>query len=500
MRLYAPETAPLPLPAQRSATWPAALTPALLTVPGTEAALAQLQRPGALVVTTGQQPGLFTGPAYTVHKALAAAALAEQLARRWDRPVVALFWLAGDDHDFAEASTVSWLDTAGAPVEWHLDPRDGAAPQRSMARETLPMDVLSGLRTLEQTLPAGPDRDETLAWLRRHYRPGETLQQAFAGAIAELLAPFGVLCLDPTHIAFKRAQLPLLARALEQAEQLDAALAAVPDPGTGIPTGEGATLVFHEDDEGRDRLLVEAGGFRGRRSGVRFTTADIGAALEAHPERWSANVLLRPVVEAALLPTVAYVAGPGEYRYLTRQAAVLYPLLGIEAQRPIRRWSGTLVEPWADRLLGRLGLSLETLLEDDGTVGRDILRRDLPPAAPAALTDLRTQVAATGAALTEAGRSIDAVLDRAIANRQRRLEQVIDDLEQLLERHLRRRGDIAYAQYRRLRGALRPRGAPQERILSAPSFLARHGPAWLQAVRDAAGIWAARLEPSPGAD
>ncbi|MES2306463.1 MAG: bacillithiol biosynthesis cysteine-adding enzyme BshC [Gemmatimonadota bacterium] len=498
MRVFSHPVIPGAAIAPRAATWSDLLTPALLQVPGTEAAIAALHAPGALVVTTGQQPGLFGGPLYTVHKALGAAALAAELSARWKRPVVPLFWLAGDDHDFAEASTASWLDADGALQEWHLAPRDAAAPQRSMAREPLPAEILSGLRTLEQSLPGGEERDATLTWLRRHYVPGHTLHSAYAGAIAELLAPWGILCIDPTGTAFKRAQVPLLTRALERASELDAALAALPDAGTGIAAGEGATLVFYEHESGRDRLLVDGDGFRGRRTGVHFTRDTLLAELAAYPERWSANVLLRPVVEAALLPTVAYVAGPGEYRYLTRQAATLYPLLDVAPQVPVPRWTGTVVEPWAERLLDRLGLSLEALLDDDGAVGRGILRRDLPDEIPMALGQLRDAIAATTSTLTSAGRKIDAVLDRAIASRQRRLSQVADDLERVLERHLRKRGDIAYAQYLRLRNALRPRGAPQERVLSVPSLLARHGTGWLEGVRAAATVWAAGLETDPG--
>ena len=500
MRLLPHSAGPLPQPRPRADSWPSALSPALVAVPGTEATIAQLHSAGALIVTTGQQPGLFTGPAYAVHKALAAAALAAALSARWRRPVVPVFWIAGDDHDFAEASTASWLDADEVLREWHLEPRSADAPQRSVSRESLPLEILTGLRTLEQSLPVGHDRDATLAWLRRHYIPGRSLHEAYAGAIAELLAPFGVVCLDPTRLEFKRAQAPLLLQALQRAGELDAVLAALPDAETGITSGEGATLVFYESDAGRDRLLVEGEGFRARRTRMRFTRDELSQELTQHPERFSANVLLRPVVESALLPTVAYVAGPGEYRYLTRQAAALYPLLGVTPQLPVPRWSGTLIEPWAERLLDRLSLSPEALLSDDGTVGRRVLRRDLPSEVPMAIAQLRDAINATTNTLINAGRTIDSVLDRAIAARQRRLSQVADDLERVLERHLRKRGDIAYAQYVRLRDALRPRGAPQERVLSAPSFLARYGSAWPQAVRSAADSWAGRLEPDPGTE
>lgn len=154
--------------------------------------------------------------------------------------------------------------------------------------------------------------------------PERTVHAAFAGWAAELLTPLGVACIDPTHPAFKRAQRPLIAAALDRATELDLALAAIHDAGTGIDAGAGATLVFVETDVGRDRLVVDGDGFRGRRSGQRFTRAALHALLESQPTRFSANVLLRPVVESALLPTVAYVAGPGELRYLLRQAAALF--------------------------------------------------------------------------------------------------------------------------------------------------------------------------------
>lgn len=498
MRFLSSSTGAPPALSPCTSTWNPALDDALCRVAGTDAAFAALHAPGALVVTTGQQPGLFTGPVYTIHKALAAAALARELTARWQRPVVPIFWLAGDDHDFAEASTASWLDGDAKLREWHLPARDPSAPQRSMAREPLPPEIVEGLDLLEATLPAGPDRDMTIAWLRRRYRPGVTLHAAYAESLAELLAPYGVLCLDATHSAFKRAQVPLLREALTRASELDAALAALPPTESGIAAGDGATLVFLETDLGRDRLIVDGDGFAGRRTGTTYSREEAFALLERAPEQWSANVLLRPVVEAALLPTVAYVAGPGEYRYLTQQAFALYPLLGVTPQRPVPRWSATLVDDWADRVLERLGVSAEALLHDDGTMGRQILRRDLPADVPIALDALRKAVDHASATLTRAGHEIDAVLDRAVQSRDRRLRAVTDDLERLFERHLRKRSDIAYAQYRRLRDALRPGEGPQERLLGAPSFLARFGHGWTDAVAEATRAWAGTLERGEG--
>ena len=366
LRVVSHPIGPLPPVTPRADAWRAELDPALIAVPGAEAAYQRLHQPGALVVTTGQQPGLYTGPLYTVHKALAAAALARVLERRWQRPVVPIFWVAGDDHDYTEATNATWLDAAGATVDWALPPRAPNAPQLPMSEELLPVEAIAGLNVLEAALPPGPPREETLAWLRRHYLPGATIHRAYASALAELLAPFGVLCFDPTHLAVKRAQIPLIRAALTRAAEFDSALAALPDAGTGIAAGEGATLVFMGTGVGRDRLLIDGDGFRTRRSGERFTQKQILAVLEKDPSRFSANVLLRPVVESALLPTVAYVAGPGELRYLERQASALYPLLDVPVQVPVPRWSGTVVERWTERLLGRLRVTADAVLGDDG--------------------------------------------------------------------------------------------------------------------------------------
>lgn len=491
MRVVPHSLGAIPPLAPRAAHWDEGLLPAIIATPGAAEPLARLRAPGALIITTGQQPGLFTGPLYTIHKALAAAALARRLEEEWRRPVVALLWVAGDDHDWTEASNASWLDAEGRLVHWSLPARGATAPQRSMCREPMPPEVDTGLRLLEASLPGGAERDETMAWLRRHYRTGQTLHSAAAAALAELLAPSNVLVFDPTHPAMKRAQAPLLAAALAQAAELDQVLSALPPLPGGVAVGGGATLVFLETTAGRERLMLDGARFHTRRSGESFTHHEVEGLLSQSPERFSPNALLRPVVEAALLPTVGYVGGPGELRYLHQQASALYQPFGVWRQPPVPRWSGTVVEPWVDRLLARLGVSLEELLADDnGALGRTILRRDFPPEVQASLVALRTEVGRQSAALRTAGRTIDPVLDRAVEGRERKLAHVVEDLERLFERHLRRRGDIAWAQYQRLRVGLRPENAPQERVFTAATFRARHGDAWLAALRASTDAWA----------
>ncbi len=462
----------------------------------------RLFQPNAVAVTTGQQPGLFGGPLYTVHKAIAARALAAELERRWLRPVVPVFWVAGDDHDWTEASTAAWWTPHDDVRHWHLNARAENDPQSPMSGVPVPMAELVAARdALAADLVAGPERDRALDWIDRHWQGTATMASAFVGAMHYLLEPLGVAVLDPTHHAFKQAQRPWIRAALEQSTEIDRTLSSIPDGGTGISAGDGVTLVFLEATSGRDRLVrVAPERFTTRRSGESFTTADLRTMLDAAPERFSANVLLRPVVEAALLPTVAYVAGPGEARYLREQARAIYPLLGVTPQAVVPRWTGTLVDATSDRLLRRVALEAETVIRGGDATEREILMRDMPPEATEALVILERTIDQTATALGVAGAAIDAVLDRAIQGRTGKMHGIARDLEHLLRRHLKRRDDVAWSQYRRLRQRLMPDDAPQERIVSVVAALGRWGSDWLTVVVESTDTWARTLlEPSsPG--
>ncbi len=475
----------------RAAEWRPDLNAALVIAPGTDEARARLNAPGALVVTTGQQPGLFTGPLYTMHKAFAAAALARALERRWQRPVVPLFWIAGDDHDYAEASTASWVDTAGALVNWRLPPRPASAPQRSMAEEHLPPEVLAGLQLLEAALPPGPPRDDTVAWLRRHYVPGATFNAAFAGAVAEFLAPFGIGCFDPTHIAAKQAQAPFIRTALRRAAELDTALADLPDAGTGIAAGEGATLVFLATDVGRDRLLIDGDGFRGRRSGERFTLSEVESLLDREAQRASrqtssfgrsSRVRSFPPWPTSLVPARCAISST-RHRHSIRSLA---------CHNRRRSLAGRARSSCA----GPNGCSagcVSPLIRCSMMTARSpvpFLEHDFPGDARQAIDALRKQVTRSAGVIAAAGKRVDPVLDRAMSGRMQRLSQLTDDIENVIRRHLRRRDDIAYGQFVRLRQSLQPDGKPQERVITAPSLLGRYGSAWSDAVVEAVSGWA----------
>ena len=295
---------PLERPRPRSDSFDPKLAEAFVASSALEAGIARLRRPGALAVTTGQQPGLFTGPLYTIHKALSAAGLARVLEQQWSRPVVPVFWLAGDDHDYTEASQASWIGADGAVVTATLPPRPPEAPLTPMYRQPLGPEVGAALDRLAADLPDSEFRQSTLEWLRRHYRHEATVAGSYAGAMAELLAPLGVICLDSTHPAVKRAMAPYLVQALTHAADLERDLDRhIEALGTtartsGVTVGDGASLVMLEAALGRDRLVADGSTFVTRRSRERLDLAALQRIADESPTRLSPNVLLRPVLRA----------------------------------------------------------------------------------------------------------------------------------------------------------------------------------------------------------
>lgn len=505
MRLQpTPIAAPMPSPATRQGSSLAHLHAAFVQAPGVDSLLAALSAPDLLVVTTGQQAGLFTGPLYSVYKALSAAALAKELAAQWSRPVVPIFWIAGDDHDLAEAASAAWVDADGTVGRASLAGRRADAPMLPMYQEPLGDEIGGILQEFLAHLPAAPHQAEVNDWLARHYQEGRTVAGAYGAAMAELLSPFGILCLDSTHPAFKRAAAPHLLRALDEAAPLDAELATEAEryarAGEAPPVvvGDGATLVFLEDRLGRDRLIPGKGGFATRRGGDPFTREELGRIAAEAPERLSASVLLRPVIESAVLPTVAYVAGPGELRYLEMTGPV-YRQLNVVRQAAVPRWSGVVIEPFADRLLAKFNLTLEELSLPGSAPEQSILRAHLPPPVQEALAGLLREAERLHDQLAPGALSIDPTLVGPVASSRRQVEWAVRDLERRILARLRAREGVELDQIRRLRGSLRPGGKPQERVLTVAPLLARHGPGFLEAVHAAAAEWYANaLVAGPG--
>ncbi|PYO87477.1 MAG: hypothetical protein DMD58_14815 [Gemmatimonadetes bacterium] len=429
-----------------------------------------------LAVTTGQQPVLFTGPLYTVYKALSAIALAQRLERERGVTVVPVFWVAGDDHDFAEANHATVLGRDGELVKIVLRERAHEAPQLPLFREVLGPDIRAALAALDAALPDSECKPEVRQLLEACYRSDVSLADASAEALSQLLGARGSgLAVFRAHDRnAKRAAAPWILKALDET---------LPD---------GLTPVMVEGRLGRDRVRKDGNAFVLRRSGERLTRSELETIAAKTPEKLSPNVLLRPVIEAALFPTLAYVGGPGEMEYLP-EAAPLFSSLGVAPQAHVPRWSGVIIEARVDKILSKHGLTLADFDSQPGTLETRIAKAELPPELADSLNALRADVESRFARISGEVQQLDPTLERTVQAARNAALAGTNEIEKKLVASLKRRQGTLVSQLVRARAALMPDGKPQERVLTIMSFLARYGGSLLDQIDAEVARWAAGL-------
>jgi bacillithiol biosynthesis cysteine-adding enzyme BshC len=442
---------------------------------------------GAAAVVTGQQLGLFLGPLYTVFKAASAIKVARALQDETGRSVVPVFWLQNEDHDLAEIASCSLPRTQAGPLVVSVPAADS---RKSIAHLVLPEEVSACVRLLEDELGRLPFAREHLDRLTRHYRPGRSWTRAFAGVLIELFEPEGLLVLDPRDPRLARETAFIHRRALESAAELARGLSersnALTQAGftPAVHVRAGAPLSFYHPagaDGPRCRLLAAEGGFAEHGdSNVTHSLATLLAALERDPLRFSTSALLRPIVQDSLLPTAAYVGGPGEVAYFA-QLAPLYAAFDLPMPLIVPRARFRLIEPSTARLLSRHGLQAKELGDAQATLLERLARAQAPDhdhdSPDPELLERRLLDGFEQVLTTELGQSAarDPQLTAALDRTREKLHVAAAKLTQKYKR-ARAHADAARVQdLTRLQQALYPGGEPQERVYGLPYFAARYG-------------------------
>ena len=456
--------AAIDLPAERRA----ALVDALREQNGASAVLDRLAQPGTVAVVTGQQAGLFSGPCYTVHKALTAARLARSLTES-GVPAVPVFWVATEDHDFEEVNHCWVFDAAGEPVRLELPaPQAGHGPVGAIPLQGAPVDAL---REALHDLPHG---EEVAALVAQAYTPVETLGSAFTRLLRSILSPLGLLFFDPMHPALRRLAAPMLARAAGMARELTHKV--IERSQELVAAGYHAQVNMEAQTsllfllEGGRRIALRRNGDEYTGDGQRLPAA----ALAARGESLSPNALLRPVVQDSMLPTVAYVGGPAELAYLA-QSQVIYRALGGHMPVAVPRQSATLLDARAGKLFGRYGLELPDFFHGEDAVREKIAAKLVPPGLLRAAGDTRVRAGELLDQLQGALAGFDPTLGAAFQTSRRKIEYQLAKTERKAARAALRRDERALAEASYLSRLVFPRKHLQERLYSMVPFLARHG-------------------------
>lgn len=444
-------------------------------------AIADLARPDSVAVVTGQQIGLFTGPILTVYKALTALRLSEELRRRGFN-AVPIFWMASDDHDLAEITRLT-IPGPGPEIRV-LDSRE-----LLFGRTEMPPRPVGSIRlpdTIRQVIDAygysfiGEWSDEIRSRLTSACQPGITLADCFGRVMAELFRGKGLILFDPRDADAKMLAAPVIRKALGETRMLRAQLAGrsrqLQDSGlqAQVAVLPHSTMVFFEEEGERRLLITRDGEFVPKDTNRRFQLDELLCLTESAPERFSPNVLLRPLVEDHLFPTVAYVAGPAEisyfaeieplYRFYSRPMPVVWP-----------RASFTVLAAEMRASMERHGLHLEDFFEGERHLVQKILK-----AQPARSEELLAHLAGCAdqgiEQLKPAVASADSSLGPAAETVRRKLLHRISSLHAKFVSFEMRRNSTLRAELSHLVNRCYPNGNLQERELGVHYLLAQLGP------------------------
>lgn len=439
----------------------------------------QLADPRAVALVTGQQAGLFGGPLFTLLKALTALKLADKVSREHGVPAVAVFWIDAEDHDWNEVRSCTVFDESLAAHSISLAARPASADPAPVATIKLDSSITAALDELERVLAPTDFRASLMADLRGAYAPGTGMAAAFGRWLERVLGPRGLVVYDSSDPAAKPLAADLFVRELtEPGETSKLAIAAGADlvargyHGQVQPQDDGVAL-FHLDG-GRRPIRQHGGQFV--IGDETYAPSSLVQLAKTTPTSFSPNVLLRPLVQDTLFPTICYVAGPNELAYLG-QLRQVYERFGIPMPLMYPRASATLVDSGALRFLQKYKLPLEALQPQDESALNQLLEAQIPTSVEDSFSGVSHAIETTMGRLVQTIPALDPTLQGAAQSTLGRMQHDLSTLHNKIIQAAKRRDETLRRQYTRARALVFPMGHAQERTIGFISFLNQYGPA-----------------------
>jgi bacillithiol synthase len=437
-----------------------------------------------VAVVTGQQAGLFGGPLFTLLKALTAIKLAEQVSRDHGVPAVAIFWIDAEDHDWEEVRSCTVFDGQLAPRTVSLPARPGEEPA-PVATVRLDHAILDVLTDIEQLLPPTEFRPSLMTGLRRAYAPGTGMADAFGRWMEEVLGHRGLVVYDSSDAASKPLVSHVFARELSMPGQTVklAALAGSDLTARGyhaqVHAHDDSLALFHldSDDGGRRAIRQQDGHFVV--GDERYAASTLVAQATERPTGFSPNVLLRPVVQDTIFPTICYVAGPNELAYLGQLRGV-YAHFGVPMPLMYPRATATLLDSAALRFLTKYKLPLEALQAQDEAALNDLLKAQIPQVVEDSFTEAAQAIAVQMTRVVQAMPALDPTLEGAARSTLERMQRDLQTLHGKMIQAAKRRDETLRRQFIHARALAFPGGHAQERTIGFLSFLNQYGPALVE--------------------
>ncbi|MDR9419689.1 bacillithiol biosynthesis cysteine-adding enzyme BshC [Gracilimonas sp.] len=435
-------------------------------------ALKKLGEEGALAVVTGQQLGMYGGPMFTIYKTMTAILLACKYEQLLDRPVVPVFWLADEDHDFEE---IAWTGILGRE-DFHKINFEAEGKNIPVSEELLGDQIHAFKEKVKEELFETDFTDNLWDQLDTHYQKGKTLAQAFAGLMNEWFAEEGLLIAGSNTAVIKELVMQDFKKSISKAESIYDAIenqssALEQSFHRQVMNGD-SNLFYLSEEEGRTKIhQAEEGWGAGE---TEWKESDLLAEIEDHPEKFSPNVFLRPVIQDKLLPTLGYVAGPGEIAYYG-QMKNLYKEFDLEMPPIFPRYTATLLESGISRIIEKLPFkfcSYEKRIED---LESEFVEQ-------AETVDIETVFGKWKQKLEEVAEEplkvineIDPTLDGTVGKTVAGFSNDIDRLKGKVYRSIKQQENTQLKRIEKIKVNLFPNGGLQERSVSPVYFMNKYG-------------------------
>ena len=440
-------------------------------------AAAQLRDPKSVAIVTGQQAALFGGPMFTLLKAITAIQLAAHVREQFGVPAIPIFWIEGEDHDWDEVKRCGVLD--GEQCLRHIEIGDPPGAHHSaVARVHLDDSASAAIAALEATLPRTEFSASLIDSIRQAYQPGTGMADAFGRWLETTLGSKGLVLYDASDPAAKPLAADLFGRELETAGTTARIATAAGD--SLQARGYHAQAIPHDDtvalfylNNGRDAIKRTNDGFA---VGDHIEPAQrLIEQARQHPELFSPNVLLRPLVQDTVFPTACYIAGPNELGYLGQLKGV-YEAFGLPMPLIQQRATATVVDANTMKFLSRHEFPFEALRAQDESALNELLESQLPASVEASLQDAARALEDHIGRLAQEVAQVDSTLEGAARSTLTRMQDDLKKLQGKVIQAAKRKDDTLRRQYHHARGLAFPGGHPQEREIGFVSFLNKYGP------------------------
>ncbi|QQS33657.1 MAG: bacillithiol biosynthesis cysteine-adding enzyme BshC [Acidobacteriota bacterium] len=432
----------------------------------------------SVAVVTGQQAGLFTGPAYTIYKAVSAINIAAELSRQ-GISAVPVFWIASEDHDLDEVSkTFVLIENGTGEVSYQPVNINSDSPVGSVV---LDEGIVQAIDAMFAAIPQTAFTKEMREVVASCWQRGRNWSDAFAATIAQLFSAFGLVLFDPMQPAMRRLAADGFIAAIENADKITAA---VRDRNSQLESAgyHAQVLVedvhfpmFFIDDTGARWALQRTDvGFKLKGSGREFSREELLEIARTSPQSLSPGVLLRPVIQDMILPTAAYVGGAAEVAYFAQNSAV-YDTLGRPVTSVMPRHTATVVSSRVQRAMDKLGLSFSDIVNGKGSLVLTAAELENPEMVndfDVAENEVIEQLERLGRIAADIAQPVS----DSFAKRGRKIRYHIDAMRRLALATKLEKDEAAKRRVSILQNELTPCGALQERSINFLTFLNEYGP------------------------